>query len=120
LCLFKGDPWCWYVLGPRSRGAKQIHPGYFTHISITTPVVSALKNYYIRSSVEVPTDFFKSASGSRWPFRFWTRRTAVSEVKRPSRNRFGSEAVTAQIYNGYILYVSDLDWIWTPLCSSLP
>jgi hypothetical protein len=22
-------------------------PGYFTHISITTPIVSALKNYYI-------------------------------------------------------------------------
>jgi hypothetical protein len=22
-------------------------PGYFTHISITTPIVSALKNYYV-------------------------------------------------------------------------
>ena len=22
------------------------HPGYFIHISITTPIVSALKNYY--------------------------------------------------------------------------
>ena len=25
----------------------------------------------------------------------------VSEVKRPSRNRFGSETVAAQIYSGY-------------------
>ena len=32
--------------------------------------------------------------GSRWRFHFRNRHTAVSEVKRPLRNRFGSEAVT--------------------------
>jgi hypothetical protein len=52
-------------------------PGYFTHVSITTPVVSASKNYYIESFLEVPTDFV----------------AAVSEVKPPLRNRFGSETV---------------------------
>jgi hypothetical protein len=34
-------------------------PGYFAHIPITTPIVSALKNYYRYSFLEVPTDFFK-------------------------------------------------------------
>ena len=32
-------------------------PGYFTQISITTPVVSALKNYNIQSFLGVLTDF---------------------------------------------------------------
>ena len=32
--------------------------------------------------------------GSRWRFHFRNRHTAVSEVKRPLRNRFGSETVT--------------------------
>ena len=32
-------------------------PGYFIHISITTPIVSALKSYYIESFLEVPTGF---------------------------------------------------------------
>jgi hypothetical protein len=59
-------------------------PGYFVHVSITTPVVSALKNYYIQSFLEVPTGFFKY---------FWIQ-VAVSEVKRPLRNRFGTETVT--------------------------
>jgi hypothetical protein len=31
-------------------------PGHFTHVSITTPIVSALKNYYRLSFLEVPTD----------------------------------------------------------------
>jgi hypothetical protein len=30
--------------------------GVFIHISITTPVVSALKNYYIQKFLEVPAD----------------------------------------------------------------
>jgi hypothetical protein len=34
-------------------------PGHFAHVSITTPVVSAWKNYYIWSFLEVPTDFLK-------------------------------------------------------------
>ena len=33
-------------------------PGHFIHVPITTPVVSALKNYYIQSFLEVLTDFF--------------------------------------------------------------
>jgi hypothetical protein len=31
-------------------------PGYFSHVSITTPVVSALKNYYVWSFLDVSTD----------------------------------------------------------------
>jgi hypothetical protein len=38
--------------------------GYFTPVSITTPVVSALKNYYIiKSSLEVPTDILNRYVG---------------------------------------------------------
>jgi hypothetical protein len=38
----------------------QVTPlGYFTHISITTPIVSALKNYYIELS-RSPNGFFKA------------------------------------------------------------
>jgi hypothetical protein len=59
---------------------------YFTHISITTPIASALKNYYtgILSFLEVSTDFLN---------HFWIQVT-VSLLKRPLRNRFGSETVT--------------------------
>jgi hypothetical protein len=46
--------------------------GYFTHISINTPIVPALKNYYIWSFLEVPTDFFNY---------FWVQ-LAVSILKR--------------------------------------
>ena len=56
-------------------------PGYFTHISITTPIVSALKNYYRWGFLEVPTDILNN---------FWIQ-VAVSEVKRPLHGRFGSE-----------------------------
>jgi hypothetical protein len=59
-------------------------PGYFTHNSITTPIATALKNYYRYSFLEVPTDLLK---------HFWIQ-VAVSEVKRSLRNRFGSETVT--------------------------
>jgi hypothetical protein len=31
----------------------------FTHVSITTPIVSALKNYYRYSFLEAPTDILK-------------------------------------------------------------
>ena len=58
--------------------------GHFKHISITTPVVSALKNYYIQSFLEIPTGVLN---------HFWIQ-VAVLEVKRPLRNRFGSETVT--------------------------
>jgi hypothetical protein len=59
-------------------------PGYFIHISITTPIVSALKKNVIYSFLEAPADFLK---------HFWIQ-VAVSELKRPLRNRFGSETVT--------------------------
>ena len=59
-------------------------PGYFIHISITTPIVSALKNYYRQGFLEAPTDVLS---------HFWIQ-VAVSELKRPLRNRFGIETVT--------------------------
>jgi hypothetical protein len=34
----------YYISAPLIRVGP---PGYFTHIPITTPIVSALKNYYI-------------------------------------------------------------------------
>jgi hypothetical protein len=61
---FKSDPGAFYT--------------YHISISITTPVVSALKNYF-----RVPGNILN---------RFWIQ-VAVSEVKRPLRGRFGSEAV---------------------------
>ena len=37
----------------------QVRPlGCFIHIFITTPIVPTLKNYYVWSFLEVPTDFF--------------------------------------------------------------
>jgi hypothetical protein len=63
----------------------QVTPlGCFIHIPLTTPVVSALKKYYIWSFLEVPADFLN---------HFWIE-VVFSEVKRPLRNRFGSETVT--------------------------
>jgi hypothetical protein len=38
-------------------GAGVVPPSYLTHISITKPIAPALKNYYIWSSLEVPTVF---------------------------------------------------------------
>ena len=58
-----------------------LDPRCFVHISITTPIVSALKNYYIQSLLEVLTDVLN---------HFWIQ-MAVSEVKRPLHGRFGSE-----------------------------
>ena len=65
--------------------AIQVGPlEHFIHISITTPVVSALKNYdYAWSFLEVPADILN---------HFWVQ-VAVSEVKRPLHNRFGSGKV---------------------------
>jgi hypothetical protein len=67
-------------------------PGYFTHVSITTPIVSALKNYYKYNFLEVPTDFFKPLldPGDRFTSETAARRfqkqngryETVSEVKR--------------------------------------
>jgi hypothetical protein len=48
-------------------------PGYFILILITTPVVSALKNYYIESFLEVPADILN---------HFWIQ-VAVSLLKPP-------------------------------------
>jgi hypothetical protein len=52
-------------------------PGHFKDVSITTPVVSALK--------KVPADILN---------HFWIQ-VAVSELKRTLRHRFGSETVTS-------------------------
>jgi hypothetical protein len=71
-------------------------------ITITTPVVSALKNYSIiyyfnvcctvePSNVEVPADILN---------HFWIQ-MAVSELKRPLCNRFGSETATNLYSSGY-------------------
>ena len=53
-------------------------PGYFTHISITTPIVSASKNYYVPGFLEVPTDilnhFWIQVPGGRFTFETATRR----------------------------------------------
>jgi hypothetical protein len=60
---------------------------YFTHISMTSPVVRRLrleKPLYLELSLEVPTDFLN---------RFWIQVT-VSIMKRPLRNRFRIETVT--------------------------
>jgi hypothetical protein len=61
-----------------------------------------------------PNGVFLSTSGSRWRFQFWNRYTAVSEVKRPLRNRFGSETVI----NLPRLYVTAIS-ITTPVVSAL-
>jgi hypothetical protein len=55
-------------------------PGYFIHVSITTPAVSALKNYYRWSFLEVPTDILN---------HFWIQ-VAVSILK-PPHGGFRSE-----------------------------
>jgi hypothetical protein len=71
----------------------QVTPlGYFKHISITitTPIVPALKNYYtgIWSFLEVPTDFLN---------HFWIQ-VVVSLPKLPNGG-FGSEtAVTRRFW----------------------
>jgi hypothetical protein len=49
-----------YALCATSATAIQGEPpGYFAHVSMTTPVVPALKNYYIESLLvlEAPTNF---------------------------------------------------------------
>ena len=48
-------------------------PGYFIHIYITTPIASALKNYYRQNFLEVPTGILN---------HFWIQVT-VSLLKRP-------------------------------------
>ena len=62
-------------------------PGYFIHICITTPIASAssLKNY----CAELP----RSPNWFFYHFRIQIQVT-VSLLKRPLRNRFGSETVT--------------------------
>jgi hypothetical protein len=62
-------------------------PSYFAHISITTPIVSALKHYYRQNFLEVPADFF-----------------TTSEEKRPLHGGFGSETDK----NLTAIYVTDI------------
>jgi hypothetical protein len=61
-----------FCLGARTGSTSvnliQVTPlGYFIHISITTPIVPALKNYYIWSFLEVPTDILNARTGQFWP-----------------------------------------------------
>jgi hypothetical protein len=76
----------------------KLPPGYFTHISITTPIASALKNYYIELSRNSsgyfkplldPGGGFTSETAARRLQKCNGRYVTVSEVKR------------LQIYNGY-------------------
>jgi hypothetical protein len=80
----------------KSVSLIQVTPlGYFTHISITTPIVSALRLEKLLS-IEL-----SRGSSSRWRFQKRNGRyAAVSEVKR------------LKIYNGYI---SGVDPFSTPL-----
>jgi hypothetical protein len=48
-----------------------------------------------------PDGGFTSLTTAR-RFHFFNHRTAVSDGKRPLRNRSGSEAVIIQTYNGYM------------------
>jgi hypothetical protein len=58
--------------------------GHFTHISITTPIVSALKNYFRWSFLEVPKDVLN---------HFWIQVTVL--LLKPPHGGLGSEtAVT--------------------------
>jgi hypothetical protein len=57
--------------------------GHFLHAPITTLIAPAFKNFCIWSFLEAPTDFCN---------HFWIQ-VAASLLKRPLRNRFGSEAV---------------------------
>jgi hypothetical protein len=59
--------------------------GYFIHVSITTPIASALKI--------ILTDMELSRSSNGHFNHFWIQ-VAVSEVKRQLGNRFESETVT--------------------------
>ena len=95
--------------------------GYFTHVSITTPVVqyaviSALKNYHTQGFLEVPADILK---------HFWIQ-VAVSEMKRPLRasSRFGSGALAhfselGQVRAPQILRYFTHISITTPVVSAL-
>ena len=92
--------------------------GHFKHITITTPIAHRLrleKLLYLELSRST-SGYFKPPldPGSRWRFHFWNRHAAaVSEVKRPLRNRFGSKTVINYGYmwrpwplakaNGFIL-----------------
>jgi hypothetical protein len=63
-------------------------PGYFTNVSITTPIVSALKNYYRLGFLEVPTDILN---------HFWIQ-VAVSHLKPPHGGFRSETAVTKPVW----------------------
>ena len=63
-----------YIISPFDSSGP---PGYFIQISITTPVVSALKNCYMSSFLEVPSDIL---------YHFWIQ---VADLPlKPPRGRF--------------------------------
>jgi hypothetical protein len=74
-------------------------PVYFINTSITTPAVSALKNFHIQGFLEAPADILN---------RFWIK-VAVSILKSPhggfrSKNRYVTvlEGKWLNIHSGYV------------------
>jgi hypothetical protein len=79
-------------------------PGYFIHVPITTPIVSALKNYYISSFLEAPAGILKN---------FWIQVVVLllkpphggfrseTAVTKPFRNWNGYKFITAILCNGH-------------------
>jgi hypothetical protein len=83
----------------KPRGSRYIHIHMYVTNSSLAPGVfyTRFYNHAHRLRLEKPLYIELSrspASGSRWRFHFWNRRTAVSEVKWPLRNRLGIETVT--------------------------
>ena len=90
-------------------------PGYFTHISITTPFEKLL---YLELSISrSPNGFFFSTSGSRWLFQKRNGRyETVSEVKR--LYKFITAISATVIQGGPPRYFTHFS-ITTPIASAL-
>jgi hypothetical protein len=76
-----------------------VDPLGYLYIPITTLIVSALKNHYAWGFLEVPTDILNH-------FLIQVAVTVVSLLKRPLRNRLGSETVA---------HFSGFGQVFTPL-----
>ena len=75
-------------------------PGYFTHVSITTPVVSALKKLLYLGISRSPNGFFKPLLD---PGDSFTSKTATRRFqKQNGRYVTVSELKRLRIYNSYI------------------
>jgi hypothetical protein len=84
-----------FALGIPVTAIQKRPPGYFIDISLIFNHARRLrlkKLLYLELS-RISNGFFKPLRGSSGGFTFETAAAAVSEVKRPIRNRFGSETV---------------------------